>query len=290
MLYKHFEIIVYIWLLRIQKTSKHTKEDKNCCFVCLCSSSDDCLAEYAHWKVFRCFLTFCKFPKIRLAQNGKEKKRAATSHGRRHSHRPTAAALQPLAPTTTAQPRAVDRGVVEVRPWCLLSPSIFLKSSYSAPPNPFSPPLTSAGGRPVWRLQSAAGGVHACSTERLHGLGSSSSFGGGCARPAASSNDLIAQAQIVPSSRLEFAPILFPPSQPKLPIDALLFLFWKINRSPSWTAIFVPNHFHHICILSFQIDAEAARKAIPGYGSIVDWTTNLVVIWSLEANYRSSAA
>jgi len=75
------------------------------------------------------------------------------------------------------------------------------------------------------RLQSAAGGVHACSTERLHGLGSSSSFGGGCARPAASSNDLIAQAQIVPSSRLEFAPILFPPSQPKLPIDALLFLF-----------------------------------------------------------------
>jgi len=107
---------------------------------------------------------------------------------------------------------------------------------------------------------SAAGGVHACSTERLHGLGSSSSFGGGCARPAASFNDLIAQAQIVPS-RLEFAPKLFPPSHAQIP-----------NRSPSWTAFFIIR-FHHICILSFEIDAEAARKTIPGYRSIVDWTT-----------------
>ena len=105
-------------------------------------------------------------------------------------------------------------------------------------------------------LPLAAGGVHACSTERLHGLGSSSSFGGGCARPAASSNDLIA----LPSSRLEFDPKLFPPSQPQTP-----------NRSPSWTAFFKKkNHFHHICILSFQIDAEAARKTIPGYGLRID--------------------
>jgi len=73
------------------------------------------------------------------------------------------------------------------------------------------------------RLLLEPGGVHACSTERLHGLGSSSSFGGGYARPAASSNDLIA----LPSSRLEFDPKLFPPSQPQTP-----------NRSPSWTAFF----------------------------------------------------
>jgi len=109
------------------------------------------------------------------------------------------------------------------------------------------------------RLLLEPGSVHACSTERLHGLGSSSSFGGGCARPAASSNDLIAQAQIVPSSRLEFDPKLFPPSQPQTP-----------NRSPSWTAFFKKNQFHHICILSFQIDAEAARKTIPGYGLRID--------------------
>ena len=118
---------------------------------------------------------------------------------------------------------------------------------------------------PLAAAPSAAGGVRACSTERLHGLGSSSSFGGGCARPAASSNDLIAQAQIVPSSRLEFDPKLFPPSQPQTP-----------NRSPSWTAFFkkkiiFTTFAYYLFKLMQKLPAKPSRATV--YGSIVDWTT-----------------
>ena len=122
MLYKHFEILVYIWLLRIQKTSKHTKEDKNCCFVCLCSSSDDCLAEYAHWKVFRCFLTFCKFPKIRLAQNGKEKKSGHQPRKTQHPPLP----LQQQAASPAASTDDAGRGLPMMPALPIDLPQIFL--------------------------------------------------------------------------------------------------------------------------------------------------------------------
>jgi len=92
------------------------------------------------------------------------------------------------------------------------------------------------------RLLLEPGSVHACSIERLHGLGSSSSFGGGYARPAASSNDLIA----LPSSRLEYDPKL---------LDGLFFK--------------KKYHFHHICILSFQITLCIALSAkMYGSGSL----------------------
>jgi len=105
------------------------------------------------------------------------------------------------------------------------------------------------------RLLLEPGSVHACSTARLHGLGSSSSFGGGYARPAASSNDLIA----LPSSRLEFDPKLSPITAPNSQsIPFLDGLFFKKKY-----------HFHHICILSFQITLCIALSAkMYGSGSL----------------------
>ena len=151
----------------------------------------------------------------------RERKKSATSHARGHSHRCRLPLqqFQPLAPTTPA-----ESGRSRRRRGSPMMPALPHRSSSNLPT--LHLPIHSRRHLlPPAAAPAAAGGVRACSTERLHGLGSSSSFGGGCARPAASSNDLIAQAQIVPSSRLEFAPIPFPPSQPKLPIDALLFLF-----------------------------------------------------------------
>lgn len=166
----------------------------------------------------------------------RKKNREATSHATETTNpRPPLPLqqVQQLAPTTPA-----ESGRSRRRRGSPIMPAPPHRSSTDLPtlylPNPCSPSIEAAA--------STAGGAHACSTERLHGLGSSSSFGGGGARSAASSNDLIVQAQIVPSSRLDFASILFPPSQPQTP-----------NRYPAWTAIFLLIHFHqYFCILSFQ--------------------------------------
>jgi hypothetical protein len=215
-LYKHSEIVVYIWLRKLQNTQSKIKIVA--LYVCVPHLTIVWLNMHAG--------KFCGafFYVLQISENPPsakwERKKKEQPPQPRKTPQPTAAA--PASPAASTDDASRERSIEESQRFAhdACSPH---RSSSNFPtlhlPNPCSPPLTSAGGRPVccWRR------ARLCSTERLHGLGSSSSFGGGGARSAASSNDLIVQAQIVPSSRLDFASILFPPvTAPKLSIDTLL--------------------------------------------------------------------